>query len=182
MSTDANRKEPNSVSLVELERLRLAAEQARIKILVADQEHRFRGLEAQGFAAKSLQAEIDVRARRVVAPIAGEIVETFFRPGEWVEPGKPLLRMVRLDRLRLEGFVAFDAVRPSRLKNAEVEAQRSLCRRTMGKIFRTYHVRQPAGSAGRRISHLGGGRQSPQRRRVAATSRRHGRTCDPAAE
>lgn len=123
MSSEANKKEPNSVSIVELERLRLAAEQARLKILVADQERRFRGLESVGFDAKALQTEIDVRARRIVAPISGEVVETFFRPGEWVEPGKPLLRLVRLDRLRVEGFVSFDAVRPSCIKNSEVEAQ-----------------------------------------------------------
>jgi multidrug efflux pump subunit AcrA (membrane-fusion protein) len=39
------------------------------------------------------------------------IVEILTQVGEWVEPGAPVLRMVYLDRLRVEGFV--DAARAS---------------------------------------------------------------------
>ena len=123
MSSEANRKQPNSVSIVELERLRLAAEQARLKILVAEQEKRLRTIEAIGFDAKSRQAEIDVRSREIRSPLGGEIVEVFFRPGEWVEPGKPLLRIVRLDRLRVEGFVSFESVAPTLLKGSPVDVR-----------------------------------------------------------
>lgn len=105
ISLECNAKQPNSVSLVELERLRLAAEQAKIKIGVSQFERTIRSHEVRGFDAKLQLSAVDVQRRTVTAPIAGEVAEVFFRPGEWVEPGKPILRLVRLDRLRVETFV-----------------------------------------------------------------------------
>jgi multidrug efflux pump subunit AcrA (membrane-fusion protein) len=121
ISVAANAKQPNSVSLVEIERLRLAAEQARIKISVTAYERGLRAVEAEGFEAKARQAESDVLRRRLTAPVAGEVVEIFYRPGEWVEPGKPVLRIVRLDRMRVEGFVAFAEHPPAELFKRPVE-------------------------------------------------------------
>jgi multidrug efflux pump subunit AcrA (membrane-fusion protein) len=121
MALEANQKQANSIALIELERCRLAAEQARIKISVAGYERRLRAVEAESFEAKARRAEADVLRRRLTAPVAGEIVEIFHRPGEWVEPGKPVLRIVRLDRLRVEGFVAFAEHSPERLFDRPVE-------------------------------------------------------------
>jgi macrolide-specific efflux system membrane fusion protein len=32
------------------------------------------------------------------------------QPGEWVEPGEPIVRILRLDRLKAEGLVSADAL------------------------------------------------------------------------
>ncbi|MGC3967454.1 MAG: HlyD family secretion protein [Pirellulales bacterium] len=47
----------------------------------------------------------------------------FYRPGEWVEPGKPVVRLVRLDRLRVEGFVRYDQQSPGSLHGKTVRAE-----------------------------------------------------------
>jgi multidrug efflux pump subunit AcrA (membrane-fusion protein) len=118
----ANAQTPNTVALVEVEKLRLAAEQARIKIGVSRFEHDVLGIEAGGFAAKVRLAESDLTRHGIVAPLAGEVVETFFREGEWIEPGKPVVRLVRLDRLRVEGFVKFDELAPADVIGRPVRA------------------------------------------------------------
>jgi multidrug efflux pump subunit AcrA (membrane-fusion protein) len=107
IATTANTSLSNTVAAVEVEKLRLAAEQARIKIGVSQLQRQIHGNQAQSFAAKALLAEQEYVRHHITAPLAGEVVEVFFRRGEWVEPGKPILRLVRLDRLRVEGFVRF---------------------------------------------------------------------------
>jgi multidrug efflux pump subunit AcrA (membrane-fusion protein) len=49
--------------------------------------------------------ERDLHRRKIMAPIAGMIVQVYHRRGEWVQPGEKVLRILRLDRLRAEGFV-----------------------------------------------------------------------------
>ena len=122
IALSANAKQPNAVSVVEIEKLRLAAEQAAIKIGVTRFERELKAVEARGFESKAALAETDLRQRRIAAPLAGEVVEVFQRAGEWVEPGKPLVRLVRLDRLRVEGFVRFDVHAPARLAGRPVRA------------------------------------------------------------
>lgn len=54
-----------------------------------------------------VEAASEALARREIrSPINGTIVQIRRHVGEWVEPGEPCLRVVRLDRLRIEGFLA----------------------------------------------------------------------------
>ncbi len=50
------------------------------------------------------QRELDRRG--IKSPIAGIVVQIFRHKGEWVEPGAKVVRVLRIDRLRAEGFVA----------------------------------------------------------------------------
>lgn len=122
IALSANAKQPNTVAAVEAERLRLAAEQARIKIGVTQFEQQLRGIEAGGFGSKAELAAADLARHVICAPLAGEAVEVYFRTGEWVEAGKPIARLVRLDRLRVEGFVRFDELAPADVLHRPVRA------------------------------------------------------------
>src|SRR5690606_16597676 len=53
------------------------------------------------------------------APLDAVVVEIKRRPGEWVEPGQSVARLIRVDKLRAEAFVAATAVSHS-LKGAPV--------------------------------------------------------------
>jgi RND family efflux transporter MFP subunit len=95
----------DTVTETELERLRLAADQARLAVEKAQQEQ-----QAARLAQDLKQVEVDFAAqqvarRQVTAPFAGMVVQVHARRGAWVEPGDKLLRVVRLDRLRVEGMV-----------------------------------------------------------------------------
>ncbi len=50
-------------------------------------------------------AKLRLQKRAVVSPLKGEIAEILKHRGEWVEAGTPIFRVIRLDRLRIEGYV-----------------------------------------------------------------------------
>jgi multidrug efflux pump subunit AcrA (membrane-fusion protein) len=50
-------------------------------------------------------AELNVAQRLTVSPIAGVVVELPRQTGEWVQPGEKVARVIRLSRLRAEGFL-----------------------------------------------------------------------------
>ena len=47
----------------------------------------------------------------IVAPLTGMVAKRYRHRGEWVQPGDKVFRIVRLDRLRAEGFVDAASVR-----------------------------------------------------------------------
>ncbi|MCA9047961.1 MAG: HlyD family efflux transporter periplasmic adaptor subunit [Planctomycetaceae bacterium] len=46
-----------------------------------------------------------LRRRRIAAPLSGMVVDQMVQPGEWVTVGDPVLRIIRLDTLLVEGYV-----------------------------------------------------------------------------
>lgn len=48
--------------------------------------------------------------RQIVSPLTGIVVERLKHAGEWVEAGEPVLRVVQLDRLYVEGYVAANKI------------------------------------------------------------------------
>jgi macrolide-specific efflux system membrane fusion protein len=105
-------KNPNAISDSEVEHLRLTAEKTQLDIERAQRDFRIaqvnRGLKEieLEFAAETLQRH------QVSAPIGGMVVEVNRRSGEWVEPGETVARIVRIDRLRAEGFAAARLTKP----------------------------------------------------------------------
>lgn len=56
-----------------------------------------------------------VSRRWLFAPFDGVVAETFRNPNEWAEPGEPLLRLVRMDRVYVDGLIHVNAFDPSQL-------------------------------------------------------------------
>jgi macrolide-specific efflux system membrane fusion protein len=99
-------KVKKSVSDTELDRLRLAAEKAALEIDQAIHEQEVAGLTSR---LKEIEMELARQAvdRRVLtSPISGMVVQVNRHQGEWVQAGKTVVRVLRVDRLRVEGFVA----------------------------------------------------------------------------
>ncbi|MFO0975562.1 MAG: HlyD family efflux transporter periplasmic adaptor subunit [Planctomycetaceae bacterium] len=66
-------------------------------------------------AANELEtAQLMLQRRQLIAPFAGSIVAVHRQPGEWVEPGTAVFRLIALDRLRAECMV--EAKHLNRLK------------------------------------------------------------------
>lgn len=104
-ATDSTDKYKKSVSATELGRLKLEAEKAELQIEQAEQEQT-----SAKHTERLKQNEVDFAAwnidrMRVRSPLAGVVVEIIHHPGEWVEPGETVFRILRMDRLRVEAFV-----------------------------------------------------------------------------
>jgi macrolide-specific efflux system membrane fusion protein len=102
---------PKSISETEVDRLRLAAQKAALAVEQAEFE-----LQAAQDACRLRQAELElathhVERRKIIAPLSGMVVEVNRRRGEWVEPSETVFRVLRLDRLRAEGFLHADQLR-----------------------------------------------------------------------
>ncbi len=101
----ANARVPSTYPINEIDRLRLVADQAKLEVERAQYELEIAGFEvvlAQGNYRKSYEL---YSRHQLTAPATGVVVSVEKRPGEWVEPGTDLLRIVRIDRLRVEGFI-----------------------------------------------------------------------------
>ena len=69
-------------------------------------------LKIQSLKKAAAIADARLERRRLKAPFAGMIVEKLRNTGEWVESGDPVLRVLRLDVLLVEGYVSAPLVSP----------------------------------------------------------------------
>ncbi|HWA98368.1 MAG TPA: HlyD family efflux transporter periplasmic adaptor subunit [Pirellulales bacterium] len=146
---EANRKVPGTKSYIELQKLQLTVEQARLQIEQSQHEQTVAKFDAEARTAKLAAAEDDIVRRHIKAPFNGEVVEVLFRPGEWVQPGDKVMRLVRLDRLRIDGFVSAKDYSPGELDHrpvsVEVELARGRRERFPGQVVFVNPIIQPGG-------------------------------------
>jgi macrolide-specific efflux system membrane fusion protein len=103
-AVDSQAKFEKSISQTELDRLRLAADEAEYK-----QRQAVHIRETAELTARVKENELQtirhrLQLHQIMAPIEGVVVEVKRRIGEWVEPGMPVVRLVLMDRLRVEAF------------------------------------------------------------------------------
>jgi RND family efflux transporter MFP subunit len=101
---EAGEKFAKSVSQTELDRLKLVADKSTLEIEQAEQELSQARLTLALKQHDLDRAELQVQRRKVTAPITGMVVQWKRHKGDWVEPGTPVVRIVRLNKLRAEGF------------------------------------------------------------------------------
>jgi multidrug efflux pump subunit AcrA (membrane-fusion protein) len=114
-SIDSINKYPKSISASEMDRLRLVVEKSDLEVEQARHEFDLANFTAK-IKANDLQAAEDKLAHhRITALSAGIVAQVHRHRGEWVRPGDPVLRVLRLDRLRAEGFLRAQDVTPDLL-------------------------------------------------------------------
>jgi RND family efflux transporter MFP subunit len=94
-----------AVSQSERDKLQLEVDRAKLQIEEAEKELSQAGINVEQSQNEVVIAENNIQRRRIVSPIDGIVVQVNHKQGEWVEPGKPVIRVVRIDRLRAEGFL-----------------------------------------------------------------------------
>lgn len=95
-----------SVSGADLDKLQLETEKGVLTIEHAEQQFDLAQLAEQLKQNEVAVAARGIERRRIASPLDGVVVELKHRRGEWVEPGETVVRVVRMDRLRVEGFVS----------------------------------------------------------------------------
>lgn len=102
---DINREVADAIPQVRVRRLQLSRAQSLLQVEVAQLELRLAALQNGLLAARLEAAARAVERTRIEAPISGVVVKLYHETGEWVAPGEPIARVVRIDRLRVEGFL-----------------------------------------------------------------------------
>jgi multidrug resistance efflux pump len=88
----------NVVSILEVERLRLAAERARLQIEQAEHQLAVAALRAD-------EAEANLRMHHITAPFEGVVTNRFMTRGQAVRQGDAVLKVIRTDAVKVEGEV-----------------------------------------------------------------------------
>ena len=107
-SESSNKRFPSSVADSEMDRLRLVVQKGELELEQADEEHQVAGFTLQAKEQEHILAQDRVDRHRISSPIKGIIVDVKRRCGEWVEPGQTVATIVRVDRLRAEGFLSVE--------------------------------------------------------------------------
>jgi len=124
-ATKAVEKFAKAVSETRLDKLRLDAERGKLEIEQTENNFSIAKLTAQVKQYEVALTERKVERRHITAPISGTVVQVYKHEGEWVEPGEAVLRVLRMDRLRVEGFLDA-AVATNRLMGLPVTLKVSL--------------------------------------------------------
>jgi multidrug efflux pump subunit AcrA (membrane-fusion protein) len=93
----------------EMEKKILEATRAELRIELAKSQQDIAKVQYVAKRTERELAEHELSRRRVVAPFGGFIEARIAQLGEWVQPGSPVLQLVQLDTLRIEGDI--DALR-----------------------------------------------------------------------
>lgn len=102
---EAIEKYKKSVSQTEIDRLKLAVEQSQLSIEQAQVTLRTTQLQADLKNSELAIARRKLERQEIRSRVTGRVLEINKHVGEWVEPGKTVLKIARLDRLRCKGFV-----------------------------------------------------------------------------
>lgn len=119
-AVQSNQNFPKSVSDSELDRLTLLIHRSQLEVAQAQHAHRLAQLTRDSRRTSHQAARERLARHQVTAPFAGMIVTVHRHSGEWVTPGTPVARLLRLDRMRVEGFLPAGQATPA-LQNQPVQ-------------------------------------------------------------
>jgi len=105
---EANAKHKGAVPQSELRRKKLDYERARLQIEKAHDDRIMASYDAKTKTAEREAAQMMLDMRTIRAPFDGDVVKTFVHQSEWVTPGEPILKLVRFDKLYVEGDLFAD--------------------------------------------------------------------------
>ncbi|TWU08202.1 HlyD family efflux transporter periplasmic adaptor subunit [Stieleria varia] len=104
-SHEANEIYSGAVSDNEVQQLTLEVDQATLAIEQADHELEVAMADAIEKEAAVKIAETKVKQHTLRTTVGGLITQVDTEPGEWAEPGKPVVRIISLDPIRAECFI-----------------------------------------------------------------------------
>lgn len=116
----ANSGVAKAVPEAELRTARLNWKRSLLAIEKAQHDRELAKMEAWVKSAELDLAKIGLERRAILAPFDGRVLTLVRRKSEWVSPGDPILRIVRLDTLQVDGYVFLDEHAPGEVDGCEV--------------------------------------------------------------
>jgi multidrug efflux pump subunit AcrA (membrane-fusion protein) len=84
---------------------KLAIDESRLVLEKAKSDAAVAKLKARSAAHDMSLATLTLNHHSVISPISGVVVKMHRRPGQWVRVGEPVIELVRMGKLRAEGYV-----------------------------------------------------------------------------
>ncbi len=103
---EINRRQPGTVPATEIRRKQLERTRAELQIGRSKLDLKVAQMTAEVQSAAVQAADDSIRRRRIVAPFSGQVVQVYRQPNEWVNIGEPVVRVVQMDRLYVDGFIS----------------------------------------------------------------------------
>lgn len=125
---ETNRQAEKAVTEVDIRRAKLEWDRAELGIEKSQSDLTLAKYEAYAKNAELEAAELAIDRRTIRAPFDGEVVTLYRDQDEWVNPGDPVLRVVRLDSMQVEGAVDQSAYDPHEIQGCEVTVEVELAR------------------------------------------------------
>jgi len=104
-SNQSNQRVPGVVPAARLEEQQLEVHRDRLRVEQADRDRKTSAMQVE---LKTTDVEISRLLKEkasVRSPIDGMVVSVSSKAGEWVKPGDTIIKIVRLDRLKVEGYL-----------------------------------------------------------------------------
>jgi multidrug resistance efflux pump len=143
MSLKANADNPGVISDIDIEKKRLDRDRARLQIEKAMNDQVLAAFDADVKHAELRAAKVALKRRQIYAKSDGEIQDMILREGEWVNPGDPIMRLVKFDVMWVESYVKTQDYDPAELQGRPVTVRITLARgREVAVQGRIIHVNQ----------------------------------------
>ena len=107
-SENVNQSVDSAVSDTELDHLRLLVSKARLEVEKSKIDFEVAKLNAGLKEIDLKETKFELSKHEIRSPIAGQVELVERRAGEWIEVGQPAFRIVRIDRLRAEGWLGVE--------------------------------------------------------------------------
>jgi macrolide-specific efflux system membrane fusion protein len=128
ISYDANKRVPGSVVQAVINKQQLECKQMELSILKAESDTRIALKQMEVKKAQKEASVVSLNHRQICAPLDGQIRKTYRHVGEWIQAGEPVVHIVRMDRLRVEGSLLASEVSPNDVTGKPVTVEVFLTR------------------------------------------------------
>lgn len=114
-SETINNKTPGLVPITEIRKLKLTQRRAELQIDKSKLDLNVAKMTAEVHEAAVKAADETIARRKILSPMDGEVIARLKERGEWVNAGEPVLRVIRMDRLKVEGLLPAADFNPDEL-------------------------------------------------------------------
>ena len=119
IAEEANRRVKDTVPLAEMRRLWLKWKEAYLSIEQAHTNLEIAILNTGVSRAELEAAEENLKRHQITSPLDGVVIELHRHKGEWVKPGDPVLHVVGMKKLRVQGYLNSNDVLPKEITTGQ---------------------------------------------------------------
>ena len=117
-SVAINKRSPNSIAETQLRRQMVTWEKGTLESATEELKLEVAKLEQKVAEVEVLNVHTELKQREIRSPFDGVVVELLRQQSEWVKDGEPLLKVVNMDHLRVEGFLPAKDYAPEQVLGA----------------------------------------------------------------